>query len=97
MPEGLDSFVFSDEQDHDADFEEVIILPEDIVVATTIVGIEYSPEVVFSAEVPAPPAAITVVSQTVKTSPDGRQVINVIIEVDDIPGVQNYDVRVTAA
>lgn len=41
------------------------------------------------------PENIEIVSQTVRTAPDGRQVIDVVIEVTDVVGAINYDVRVT--
>lgn len=99
IPDGLDAFYYADVPDHDATEEEVIILAEDIVVATSVdgTGTEYTPEVIVSSTAPPPPTSIAIISQSVKTSPDGRQVINVVIEVPDVSGVLNYDVRVTAA
>jgi hypothetical protein len=45
-------------------------------------------------EIPAPDW-LTVVSQTVKFSNDGTSLVDVIIEVQDIPGVSLIDVAVT--
>jgi hypothetical protein len=46
------------------------------------------------AELPIP-TAFTVVSQQVRISPGGGQVVDLIIEVEDLPGVENYEVRKT--
>ena len=43
----------------------------------------------------APPDAVTVVSQQVRQTADGKFVVDVILEVDDVPGAVNYDVRLT--
>lgn len=41
------------------------------------------------------PENIDIISQDVRTAPDGRQVIDVVIEVTDVVGAINYDVRIT--
>lgn len=43
----------------------------------------------------ATPEAIEIISQDVRTAPDGRQVIDIVIEVTDVDGATGYDVRVT--
>lgn len=40
-----------------------------------------------------PPDSVTLVSQQVRVTDDGRFVVDVILEVEDIPGVINFDVR----
>lgn len=42
-----------------------------------------------------PPETIEIITQEVRTAPDGRQVIDIIIEVEDVPGAVKYDVRIT--
>lgn len=42
-----------------------------------------------------PPANITIVSQTVKVAADGKFVVDVVIDVDDMPGVSSYETRLT--
>lgn len=42
-----------------------------------------------------PPGSFEILSQTVRTGPDGTQVIDIVIEVEDMPGATDYDVRVT--
>lgn len=41
------------------------------------------------------PTTMTIISQTVRVNPDGAFVVDVVIEVEDIPGIANYDVRLT--
>jgi hypothetical protein len=41
------------------------------------------------------PNSVTVVEQTMRFGPDGRAVVDVVIEVEDVPGISNYDVRTT--
>ncbi len=43
------------------------------------------------------PDEITIISQTTRTAPDGRQVVDVVIDVSDVEGAMNYDVRITKA
>lgn len=43
------------------------------------------------------PQSINIVSQTIRIAPDGSSLVDVVIEIDDIPGVTNFDVRVTKA
>jgi hypothetical protein len=42
-----------------------------------------------------PPSWIKVISQTVRKGPTGIQVVDVVIEVEDVPGVDDYQVRIT--
>lgn len=41
----------------------------------------------------SPPDSVTLVSQQVRVTDDGRFVVDVILEVEDMPGVINFDVR----
>lgn len=43
----------------------------------------------------AVPDGFSIAEQSVRTGPDGTQVVDVIIEVDDIDGAVNYEVRLT--
>lgn len=43
------------------------------------------------------PQTLVIVSQTIRIAPDGSSLVDVVVEVEDIPGVTNYDVRVTKA
>lgn len=42
-----------------------------------------------------PPTNISVFSQTVRFTSDGRAVVDVLLDIDDVPGALTYDVRVT--
>jgi len=42
-----------------------------------------------------PPDSVTVVSQTVRISADGRAVVDVVLEIDDTISGVTYDVRLT--
>ena len=42
-----------------------------------------------------PPGSFEIVSQTVRTAPDGRQVVDIVIEVEDMPGASDYEFRIT--
>lgn len=41
------------------------------------------------------PSSFTIVSQEIKTGLDGRQVVDIVIEVEDVPGADSYNVRVS--
>lgn len=43
----------------------------------------------------ATPNTLTVVSQTVRFTADGRSVVDLLIDVEDVQGAVSYDVRVT--
>lgn len=43
---------------------------------------------------PATPALISIKSQTVKIKPDGTSTVDVVLEVEDIVGVTDYEVRI---
>lgn len=44
-----------------------------------------------------PPNFVNVVSQTLRFSANGQQVVDVLIDVEDVPGATDYGVRLTAA
>jgi hypothetical protein len=43
----------------------------------------------------SPPDYANVVSQTVRVTADGKFVVDVILDVEDVPGAVQYDVRIT--
>lgn len=47
--------------------------------------------------VPIAPTSYSIVSQRVRTSSDGRAVVDVLVEFPDIPGVQSIDIQITKA
>jgi len=48
-----------------------------------------------SEELPAVPTNFTIVSATSRFGPDGSQIVDLIIEVEDVEDVIQYDVHVT--
>jgi len=43
------------------------------------------------------PETFTVISQTVRTKPGGGYTVDVVVDVGDLPGVENFDLAVTKA
>jgi hypothetical protein len=43
------------------------------------------------------PNALTVVEQIIRTLPDGSQVVDVVVEVDDVEGAVKYEFRIVKA
>jgi len=43
------------------------------------------------------PEGLTVVSQTVKTSVGGGYLVDIVVDIPDLPGVETFDVAVTKA
>jgi hypothetical protein len=41
------------------------------------------------------PSSYTIISQTVRTDPQGNQVVDVVIDVEEVPGAVDYQVRVS--
>lgn len=40
------------------------------------------------------PQSLSIVQQTIKFAPDGRAYVDVIVEVEDVPGITNYELRI---
>lgn len=97
VPDGLDSFVYPTESTvpefviTNSEYSDVVITyPDELSVEETESG-----EVTSNA--PAVPQQFSVISQTIHMSPDGRQLVDVEIQVEDIDGVDHIDFRVTKA
>lgn len=90
MPEGLSDVVESGTNTDD--FEE----PREIDLEIDAFGDDYEglqeEEVAGDLE---PPEEINILPQVVRTAPDGRQVIDVYIEVEEAGNEINYEIRVT--
>lgn len=87
VPDGVDELFYSDEQSV-VDTEED---NEPVEISDTFV----SEDDINHYDGPETPDIIGLTSQTVRTSNTGNQVIDVVIEVEDIPGIENYEFRVT--
>lgn len=48
-----------------------------------------------SGDVLDPPGTFEIISQTVRTAPDGTQVVDVVIDVEEVEGATDYQVHVT--
>lgn len=48
-----------------------------------------------AADALVPPSWMTVISQTGRIARDGRSVVDVVVELEDIPGSLNYELRLT--
>jgi hypothetical protein len=42
-----------------------------------------------------PPDSVTIVAQKVRTALDGTQLIDLVLEIGEVPGATDYEVRVT--
>lgn len=49
------------------------------------------------ATIPMPPSSYKIVEQRVRTTSDGRSVVDITLEFPDVVGVDNIDVRITKA
>lgn len=89
IPEGVDEFVYEDENSWIPivePYEEPEIYFEDTFVSEDDLNYYDGPET---------PDILGVVEQIARTDETGRQVVDVILEVEDLPGVSNYEFRVT--
>lgn len=41
------------------------------------------------------PGSFEIISQTIRTAPDGTQVVDVVVDVEEVEGAVNYEVRIT--
>lgn len=90
VPPGLDQVVQS--QIYVDDSTEFDLDDSDIAVEQ---GIEVDETFTDISDAPPIPENFTIVSQNVKVMPDGTQLVDVIIDTDNFPGVQDMEVRVT--
>jgi hypothetical protein len=42
-----------------------------------------------------PPTAFSIVSETIRMGPGGAQVVDMVLDVEDVQGAVNYEVRIT--
>lgn len=76
----------------------VVDTPEDEVPSDELnVSLEYDEEDLnedFADDILDAPSSLVIVEQKYRTASDGRQVVDVIIEVEDVDGALNYEFRV---
>lgn len=95
IPEGLTEFVYPDAS-VPADGSTLVGADSDVVNIFT--GEPNADELLsddYTHDAPAIPQQFAILSQIIHMSPDGRQLVDVEIEVEDIPGVIQIDFRVT--
>jgi len=95
LPEGLDSFVYDTDKVAAESNTLNTELSDVISTSTNAVSIDESDIDDYAHDAPPVPQLFTIKSQTIHMSPDGKQLVDVEIEVEDIPGVIQIDVRVT--
>lgn len=95
VPEGLDSFVYEQSTNPD-ELNTAPVSDTDVIeIYTGEPSVEETDSDDYTHDAPPVPQEFTILSQTIHMSPDGRQLVDVEIEVEDIPGVIQIDVRVT--
>lgn len=87
IPEGTDEFSYDDQE----------LFVEDEIIEETTVDDGYVGGDDFGDydDRPGFPDIIGIVSQTIRTTPAGNQVVDVVLEVDDITALSKYEIRVT--
>lgn len=86
IPEGVDEFVYDDRDfDYDASAAEESIDDSFVV--------DDGDADYFDG--PATPEIVEVISQTIRTTAAGNQVVDLVVEVEDLPGLSKYEFRVT--
>lgn len=68
--------------------------PSDSLIDSEVVG-EIPDSVIANPTTIQAPNTMTVIDQVVRIAADGRFVVDVVIEVEDIPGVANFEVRMS--
>lgn len=95
VPEGLSEFVYPD-NDHPAEQSAALGADSDVIeIYTGEPGIDEPISDDFTHDAPPVPQQFAILSQTIHMSPDGRQLVDVEIQVEDIQGVIQIDFRVT--
>lgn len=89
LPPGLSNLKYTVTDDF-GDREEEIVPNDEI-----IEGDVWMDESDGTGGLPDTPEFITIVDQVVRTLPGGGQVVDVTIELPDLPGGDRYDIRVT--
>jgi len=95
VPEGLSSFVHETSTNPD-EIKTSSVSDTDVVeIYTGEPSVEETQTDDYTHDAPPTPQEFSILSQTIHMSPDGRQLVDVEIEVEDIPGIAQIDVRVT--
>lgn len=93
IPEGVTNFTYKELTDGDESALEVRSNDEAPVSDISVEDSELDGE---SDDTPDTPFIYGIVSQVIRTAPDGSQVVDVVLDVDDIDSTEEYNVRITA-
>jgi hypothetical protein len=86
LPDGVDELEF-DRGGINIDEDSQVILFDDI-------EVDVDPGVGGGPEQLATPRIIGIISQTIKTQPNGQQTVQVVLDVSNVPGAANYEFKV---
>ena len=89
LPPGLSELKYTVADEFGEREEEIV--PNDEIIE----GDVWMDESEDNGDLPDTPEFITIVDQVVRTLPGGGQVVDVTIELPDLPGGDRYDIRVT--
>lgn len=90
IPDGVDELVY-DDAERELDVEIVEEESEEIYDDVFLVDDTET----SNTEAPETPDILSVVEQVLRKTSAGNQVVDVVVEVDDIPGISKYEFRVT--
>lgn len=94
IPEGLASFVYVETTDQDPVTEAESTGDDTVQIYTGELVPEAGAVDAVTYILPVP-QDFTIVSQIIRLSPDGRQLVDVVFDTSDLEGVTNFEVRVT--
>lgn len=100
IPEGVDELVYDDESLENSQYaegtseESEIVIEEEVVIVLPETN---TPEEEDTSGRPPAPRIIGIVKQTLRTLKSGDERVDVVLEVEDIAGVDKYEFRVSKA
>jgi len=77
------------------DFEQTGFTGEEEIQDFTTNQMISSSNLTNGSRVPETPAILSIVSQEIRFSPDGKAIVDIILEIQDVPNAIEYDVRIT--
>lgn len=91
IPEGVDELVYSESSGDESEFDNTVeteFVVEDAYIDDGSDYADYS-------DTPAVPEIYGVLSQTLRTTASGQQVVDLVLDVEDVDSIVKYEVRVT--
>lgn len=92
IPDGVTEFEYGDVDDVFVDGDTTT---DENVSDLSDILVDYDVSVVLPDNLIPIPENVTILSQTMRTAPGGQQVVDLIIQVDDIDGVDHFEPRAT--